>query len=80
MAANHELHASPRGEYFDTNPLANVTVLGVQQRVRNVTLNGAEVPQEDVSWNETTKALSVTGLRNLTKEGAWRVEWVLRWS
>ena len=80
MASNSALYASPRGTYNHTNPLANVTVLGVQQGVSNVTLNGIVVPNELVNYNTTSKALFVTGLMNLTASGAWAAEWVLRWS
>ena len=80
-ASNNALHASPRGMYSDGNPLANVTVLGVQSAVSNVTLNGAAVPASGVSYNATSKALSVTGLGNVTAAtGAWGAEWVLKWS
>ena len=77
---NNALYASPRGTYPDRNPLANVTVLGVQSAVSNVTLNGAAVPQGGINYNATSKALSVTGLGNMTAAmGAWGAEWVLRW-
>ncbi|KAL9099583.1 MAG: hypothetical protein Q9163_004940 [Psora crenata] len=79
-AADSALHASPRGMYNDTNPLANVTVLGVQDPVHNVTLNGMTIPRTGVDYNATTKALVVSGLRNMTSSGAWAAEWVLRWS
>lgn len=79
-AANSALHASPRGTYDDTNALANVTVLGVQHEVTNVTLNGDEIPRESVVYNATSKALFVTGLRALTSQGAWTSEWVMEWS
>ena len=65
---------------MDANPLANVTVLGVQESVSNVMLNGQEVAAEGVKWNETSKALSVTGLRDMTEGGAWKGEWVLKWA
>ena len=80
MATGSQLHASSRGTYQDGNPLANVTVLGVQQAVSSVSLNGLTVPDEGVKYNETVKALSVTGLDETTSEGAWRNEWVLQWS
>ncbi|KAL8673053.1 MAG: hypothetical protein Q9168_002515 [Polycauliona sp. 1 TL-2023] len=78
-ASQFALYASARGTYNDTNPLANITVLGVQNAVTNVTLNGATVDGERVKYNETSKALMVTGLNELTSEGAWMQDWVLRW-
>lgn len=65
--------------YKDTNPLANVTVLGVQDAVTNVSLNGMAVPGSSVSYNKASKALTVTGLNKATSAGAWSKEWVLRW-
>lgn len=65
--------------YKDTNPLANVTVLGVQDAVTGVSLNGITVPGSSVSYNESSKALTVTGLNNVTSAGAWSRDWVLRW-
>ena len=66
--------------YKDTNPLANVTVLGVQDAVTNISLNGMAVPGSSVKYNESSKALTVTGLNNATSAGAWSEDWVLRWN
>lgn len=65
---------------MDPAPLANVTVLGVEEKVNNVTFNGETLPSAGVTWNETSKALSVTGLRDLTPGGAWKTGWVLKWA
>ncbi|KAL9007473.1 MAG: hypothetical protein Q9180_009643 [Flavoplaca navasiana] len=78
-ATHSSLYASTRGTYNDTNPLANITVLGVQNPVSNVTLNGVSVDEEKVNFNESSKALVVTGLNELTSGGAWMQDWVLRW-
>ena len=66
--------------YKDTNPLANVTVLGVQGAVKAVSLNGMAVPSSSFIYNGPSKALTVTGLKNATSAGAWSKDWVLRWS
>ncbi|KAL8810111.1 MAG: hypothetical protein Q9200_002841 [Gallowayella weberi] len=78
-ASQNALYASARGNYNDTNPLANVTVLGVQNPVSNVTFNGESVSGTSVRYNETSKALVVSGLEEVTRGGAWRNDWVLRW-
>lgn len=78
-ASNNALYATGRGAFQDSNALANVTVLGVMESVVNVTLNGVEVPSGSVDYNETSKALSVTGLEGATSAGAWSGDWVLRW-
>ena len=79
-ASNNALYASARGTYNDTNALANVTVLGVQQSVANVSLNGQILPSQSFSYDPTSKALVVTKLNNATRAGAWSNDWVLRWS
>lgn len=79
-AANNALYASARGRYMDTNPLANVTVMGVERGVRNVTLNGMGVPGACVSYDVGRKVLSMTGLNNATIGGAWKNDWVIRWN
>ncbi|KAL6713826.1 hypothetical protein ACLMJK_008320 [Lecanora helva] len=78
-ASKNALYASARGTYNDTNPLANVTVLGVQQDVNIVSLNGVALPSSSVKYNTTSKALVVTGLNNATSDGAWKSDWILRW-
>lgn len=79
-ASGNALYASARGTWNDTNPLANVTVLGVQESVSTVSLNGASVDEGNVRYNDTSKALVVDGLGGLTSGGAWKEDWVLRWS
>ena len=65
--------------YKDTNPLANVTILGVLGGVSKISLNGLAVPGSSFHYNESSKALTVTGLSNATRAGAWSKDWVLRW-
>lgn len=79
-ASNHALYASARGMYIDTNPLANVTVLGVQDAVTQVSLNGVAVAGSSVHYDGSSKTLLVKGLDNATSAGAWSKDWVLRWS
>ena len=79
-ASNNALHASARGTFQANNTLANVTVLGVQQSVSTVTLNGMSIPSSGVDYSAKAKALTVTGLSNATTGGAWSQEWVLRWT
>ncbi|KAF2839462.1 glycoside hydrolase family 31 protein [Patellaria atrata CBS 101060] len=73
------LYATARGEWVEEPPLANVTVLGVDEFSGNVTFNGNAVNGDSVSWNETSGVLAVTGLEVMTGEGAWSADWVLRW-
>ncbi|KAL8982157.1 MAG: hypothetical protein Q9205_003241 [Flavoplaca limonia] len=68
-ATRSSLYASPRGTYNDTNPLANITVLGAQNPVSNVTLNGVRINEGKVQYNGSSRALVVTGLNELTSGG-----------
>lgn len=71
--------ARPSGNFTDTIPLANVTVLGVPQHVSSVTLNGQAVT-DGWSWDSATQVLSFTGLDSLTSDGAWNSAWELNWT
>jgi len=76
---NGRLYASVSGTWTDTNPLANVTVLGLSSQPANLTLNGNPV-SSGVDFNSTSGALKVTGLNNATSGGAWSSDWVMEWS
>ncbi|KAF2230688.1 glycoside hydrolase family 31 protein [Viridothelium virens] len=78
-ATQGSLYASARGTYNDTNALANVTVLGVENAGNSVTLNGKTL-SSGVQYDGTNKILKVTGLNNMTSTGAWSQDWVLSWS
>jgi alpha-glucosidase len=78
-AGNGALTADVDGDYTDTNPLANVTVWGLSQQPQSVKLNGQDLSTDSIAWNSTSLALSVTGLNDLTKAGAWNGNWTLAW-
>ncbi|KAF1998665.1 glycoside hydrolase family 31 protein [Amniculicola lignicola CBS 123094] len=67
------------GEYVDGNVLGNVTVLGVGS-LGSVRWNGVEVEVEGgmVRYDEQKEVL-VVGLRDVTRDGAWRGGWTLSW-
>ena len=77
-ASARSLYASGRGSFSDKNPLANVTILGVQSPVMNVSLNGVGITS-GVAYDGAKKVLSINGLGNNTASGAWSSDWVLRW-
>ena len=77
-ASDNSLYASARGLYKDTNPLANVTVLGVTSQPSSVVLNGEKV-SSGVNYDGSSKVLSVEGLQSMTSEGAWAQDWTLSW-
>lgn len=80
LATHDALYASPRGSYKDSNPLANVTVLGIADKVSVVSLNNVTVPDSYHIYDAKTNVLKITGLESLTKDGAWSAEWVLSWA
>jgi alpha-glucosidase len=77
-AANNALSSSSTGTYQASQPLANVTILGVDTAPQSITLNGASL----MGWNynDTSRALQITGLAKSTNDGAWAQDWELRWS
>lgn len=78
-ASHGQLSAKPKGKFVDTNALANVTVLGVSKAPKTVTLNGGKFGGV-WGYDAESKVLVVTGLEKATKGGAWKKEWVLKWS
>lgn len=78
IASKGSLRTSVRGNWKEINPLANVTVLGVE-KPKDVVFNGKMVDEEAVKYNATSKVLSVTGLQGLTENGAFEKSWVLKW-
>ncbi|KAI9794062.1 MAG: hypothetical protein M1816_006687 [Peltula sp. TS41687] len=66
--------------YDDTNPLANVTVMGVPAAPQTVLLNQQALAQESWSFDAMSGKLSVSGLASVTSKGAWNGgDWSLRW-
>lgn len=78
-AVGTRLKASPSGNFSDPNALANVTIMGLQQPVTTVQLNGVGIGQV-WTFDESLHVLHVTGLNNLTAKGAWSQEWTLSWT
>jgi len=72
------LYATATGTYNASQPLANVTVLGVSAAPKNLTLNGASV-SSGWTFNSSSGTLAVTGLSSSTSEGAWANDWTLKW-
>jgi alpha-glucosidase len=77
-ARQNALYASAQGLWNETNPLENVTVMGVGSKPGIVKLNGKAV--EGASWNGTSKVLLVQGLGNSTSGGAFARDWEISWS
>jgi len=68
------------GMWRDANSLGNVTVLGVSEKVCDVSWNGETVGREvRVEWDGARQVLSVVGLQSYTSKGAWMEDWTLSW-
>lgn len=76
--SNDCLSATPTGDFKNSNPLANVTVMGVDSPPSSVRLDGASV--DSVSYLRETKVLEVSGLGRMTSNGVWMKEWRLCWN
>lgn len=73
------LTVTPRGNYVDTNPLRNATVLGLTRGPSKMELNGA--PLDSTFWTyEADKAvLNLHGLNAKFEKGAWAERWEICW-
>lgn len=78
-ASSNAIYASARGSYKDTNPLANITILGAGRRPGHVTFNGQAIAESNVAYDEQSKALTISGLKDVTSMGAWADDWALHW-
>lgn len=73
------LSAKAKGSWKESNPLANVTVLGVEKKPHGVKFNGKPVPASSVQYNAISHVLAVGGLDKFTGEGAFGETWTLKW-
>ncbi|KAK0630069.1 glycoside hydrolase family 31 protein [Bombardia bombarda] len=74
------LTAQPRGSYVDTNPLGNVTVMGVSSAPSKVLLDGKTLDSSYWTYSDPEKLLLLNGLDDLFPTGAWHARWRLTWS
>lgn len=67
------LKASVSGEYNDGLPLANVTIAGIQQAPKSVsiTIGGKELQCSDAMSAFGDGVLTVTNLESATEAGIW---------
>ncbi|THV53748.1 hypothetical protein BGAL_0043g00340 [Botrytis galanthina] len=79
LMTQNSLYASGRGDYVDNNPLANITIMGIPTSVNTVTLNGASLTN-GWTYNSTSQVLDIKELSNVTSDGAWSGDWVLKWA
>ncbi|KAJ4366450.1 hypothetical protein N0V83_008086 [Neocucurbitaria cava] len=78
-ASEGQLKVDVQGEFEDTNALGNVTVLGVSACAGEIKLNGETIDGSKVNYNQTSSVLKLSGLNDLTTDGAWKGSWTLSW-
>ncbi|KAG7666115.1 uncharacterized protein J8A68_000371 [[Candida] subhashii] len=74
VASNSQLVVSPIGEYKVEQPLANVTILGVEKAPKHVTFGETKIP-----FKYDHKTIYVTGLEQYTQQGAFAEQFTLSW-
>ncbi|KAG2733880.1 hypothetical protein G9P44_003405 [Scheffersomyces stipitis] len=74
VAHSKSLTASSFGEYNVSQPLANITILGVEKKPKQV-----EFEDSKVKFSYENSTIFVTGLEKYTKEGAFAKQFTLTW-
>lgn len=72
---NNTLSTKMNGTYMDGNPLANVTITGINCHPKSISINcGGQKSSAGVQWHLQGGAVYITGLEEATKGGAWSNE------
>lgn len=74
VALNTTLVASPYGDYRVSQPLSNITILGVNDKPESVTFEG-----KNVTYTYDNTTLFVTDLHQDTQDGAFDKQFTLNW-
>ncbi|KAL2867446.1 glycoside hydrolase family 31 protein [Aspergillus lucknowensis] len=77
IAGDSRLTATTSGSWREINHLDKVTIMGVAEMPHRVHFNHHHI--RSAHYNSTSQVLTVSGLRQLTKRGAWHDDWVLAW-
>lgn len=82
QATKTNISVSVRDTWKERNPLANVTVLGVGEEpdAGRVMFSEVKIEKKNVAYNATSKVLVVGGLQDVTRDGAFDKNWVLKWA
>jgi alpha-glucosidase len=72
------LTVTTTGAYVQTQPLANVTVLGMMTAPSVVSFNAGAL--SSWTYDRSKNALYVVALQNVTVGGVWMANWTLSWS
>jgi len=74
FAANNKLTALPVGTFDVSEPLANITIMGVTDEPKTV-----KFANSTVKFDYKNETLFLTGLQNATSEGAWATSFTVAW-
>ncbi|CAG86741.2 DEHA2D03190p [Debaryomyces hansenii CBS767] len=74
VALNNTIVSSPYGDYKISEPLSNITILGVNEKPDSVTFEG-----KDVTYTYENSTLFVTDLNKDSKDGAFDKQFTLKW-
>ena len=85
-ATKTSIRISPRGTWKETNHLANITILGLNAGSKamddkkiSVSVNGHSYPPLSGAYDPEAHILRITGLQNVTANGAWSQGLLLHW-
>nr|CDP23003.1 Putative Glycoside Hydrolase Family 31 [Podospora anserina S mat+] len=78
-ASNNFLKVEPLGNYPDTNPLRNATVMGLEHEPKQVWLDGEVLEQEHWSYDAGRCVLELFELKEKFSGGAWVQGWEITW-
>lgn len=79
-ATSSSLTATVNGTYGDTNPLSNVTVLGVYSAPAVVKFGAKSLKKSSWDYSAASAVLSVTGLNQTNSGGAYGSNWNITWA
>ncbi|QIW98151.1 hypothetical protein AMS68_003669 [Peltaster fructicola] len=72
------LYAKSRGNYKDTNPLANVTIAGVSAAPKSIAVSCGGQASNSPKFQYTNGTLFITELQESTQGGAWSRDLVIK--
>ncbi|KAL2158027.1 hypothetical protein VTH06DRAFT_4837 [Thermothelomyces fergusii] len=78
-ATDRSITADPQGNYVDTNPLANATVMGLAKAPLRMWLNRRVLDPANWQYDHERAVLLLHGLNHLFPRGAWAEKWEIGW-
>ena len=76
--SSNRLHASSLGSFVHSASLTNIAILGTEQTPSNVLLQIGHEQEIEVESHHVGKVLTITGIEQYAKPGAWTSDFVLQ--